>query len=181
MLGLSAVPELQLCASALRLGFLQGLTAPALWTFSVYLRHLLLLTRHFISFDSFSFPTLLVFFSEHFHFFTYFWSHGILVTVRRLSSQCGEWGFLFAAVCGLLVALGSLVVEHGLQGMRAQHLQHTGSGAALPGAQGAGSGAVERGLRCSEARGIFGDQGLNPALDSCPLCHHGSPLYSHFN
>ena len=101
--------------------------------------------------------------------------------MRGLSSQCGEWGFLFAVVCGLLVALGSLVVEHELQGTRAQHLQHAGSGAALPGVQGAGSGTVVRGLRCSEAHGIFRDQGLNPALDSCPLCHHGSPLYSRFN
>ena len=30
----------------------------------------------------------------------------------------GEWGFLSAAACGLLAALASLAVEHGLQGTR---------------------------------------------------------------
>ena len=29
-------------------------------------------------------------------------------------SSCGEWGLLFIAVCGLLIAVASLVVEHGL-------------------------------------------------------------------
>ena len=29
-------------------------------------------------------------------------------------SSCGEWGLLFVAVHGLLVAVASLVVEHGL-------------------------------------------------------------------
>ena len=67
----------------------------------------------------FSFQTLPVFFSKHFYFFTYFWLRGVLVTVCGLSSRCGEWVFLFAAACGLLVALASLVVEHGLQGTRA--------------------------------------------------------------
>ena len=31
----------------------------------------------------------------------------------QASSSC-EWGLLFAAVCGLLIAVASLVVEHGL-------------------------------------------------------------------
>ena len=30
-----------------------------------------------------------------------------------------EWGLLFVAVCGLLIAVASLVAEHGLLGMRA--------------------------------------------------------------
>ena len=29
-------------------------------------------------------------------------------------SSCGEWGLLFIAVCELLIAVASLVVEHGL-------------------------------------------------------------------
>ena len=29
-------------------------------------------------------------------------------------SSCSEWGLLFIVVCGLLIAVASLVVEHGL-------------------------------------------------------------------
>ena len=29
-------------------------------------------------------------------------------------SSCGEWGLLFAVVCGLLIAVASLAVEHRL-------------------------------------------------------------------
>ena len=32
----------------------------------------------------------------------------------RAFSSCGERGLLFFAVCGLLIAVASLVVEHGL-------------------------------------------------------------------
>ena len=32
----------------------------------------------------------------------------------RAFSSCGEQGLLFVAVCGLLIAVASLVVEHGL-------------------------------------------------------------------
>ena len=32
----------------------------------------------------------------------------------RAFSSCGEWGLLFIAVRGLLIAVASLVVEHGL-------------------------------------------------------------------
>ena len=32
----------------------------------------------------------------------------------RASSSCGEWGLLFVAIHGLLIAVASLVVEHGL-------------------------------------------------------------------
>ena len=37
----------------------------------------------------------------------------------RAFSSCGERGLLFVAVHGLLIAVASLVVEHGLQGTRA--------------------------------------------------------------
>ena len=36
-----------------------------------------------------------------------------------LFSSCGEQGLLLVAVCGLLVAVASLVAEHGLESARA--------------------------------------------------------------
>ena len=33
---------------------------------------------------------------------------------RRAFSSCGEWGLLFVAVRGLLIAVASLAAEHGL-------------------------------------------------------------------
>ena len=33
---------------------------------------------------------------------------------RRAFSSCGQWGLLFVVVCGLLIAVASLVAEHGL-------------------------------------------------------------------
>ena len=44
----------------------------------------------------------------------------------RAFSSCGEWGLLFVAVCGLLIVVASLVVEHGLQVFRLQQLWHAG-------------------------------------------------------
>ena len=38
-----------------------------------------------------------------------------LCCYARAFSSCGELGLLFVAVCGLLTAVSSLVVEHGLQ------------------------------------------------------------------
>ena len=38
---------------------------------------------------------------------------GLRCCVQGFSS-CGEQGLLFVAVCGLLIAVASLVVEHGL-------------------------------------------------------------------
>ena len=40
--------------------------------------------------------------------------HRVFVAVRRLFSSCGEWGLLFIGVRGLLIAVASLLVEHGL-------------------------------------------------------------------
>ena len=44
---------------------------------------------------------------------TYFWLRWVFVAVRVFFS-CGERGLLFFAVRGLLIAVASLVVEHGL-------------------------------------------------------------------
>ena len=38
---------------------------------------------------------------------------GLLCYAQAFSS-CGEWGLLFVVVRGLLIAVASLVVEHGL-------------------------------------------------------------------
>ena len=62
----------------------------------------------------------------------------------RSFSSCGKLGLLFVEVHGLLIAVASLVVEHGLSG--------------------AGSVVVAHGLSCSVACGIFPDHGSNPYL-----------------
>ena len=50
----------------------------------------------------------------------------------RFFSSCGEQGLLFIAVCRLLIAVTSLVVEHRLLGTRASVLRHIGSVVAAP-------------------------------------------------
>ena len=69
---------------------------------------------------------------------------------------------------------GSLIAEHGLQGVRA-------SVVAASRLESTSSTVMMRGLTCSEACGIFPHQGLNPRLlhwqaDSLPLSHQGSPV-----
>ena len=54
------------------------------------------------------------FFFFFFNLFTYLWLRWGLRCCAQAFSSCGEWGLLFVAVRGLLVALASLVVEHGL-------------------------------------------------------------------
>ena len=46
--------------------------------------------------------------------FIYFWLHWVFVAACGLFSSCIEWGLLFIAVCGLLIAVASLAVEHRL-------------------------------------------------------------------
>ena len=46
--------------------------------------------------------------------FIYFWLCWVLIAGRGLSLVAGSGGLLFIAVCGLLVAVVSLVAEHGL-------------------------------------------------------------------
>ena len=45
--------------------------------------------------------------------FIYFWLSWVFIAERAFSS-CGERGLLFIVLCGLLVAVASLVAEHGL-------------------------------------------------------------------
>ena len=54
----------------------------------------------------------LVFFM-FFIYLLYFFIFGC-IAVHGLSSSCGERGLLFIAVHGLLIAVASLVAEHGL-------------------------------------------------------------------
>ena len=43
-----------------------------------------------------------------------FWSRWVFVAACGLFSSCSEQGLLFVAVLGLLIAVASLVAEHGL-------------------------------------------------------------------
>ena len=95
----------------------------------------------------------------------YVWLCWVFVAVCGLFSSCGERGLLFAAVRRLLIAVASLVAEHGLQVRGLQQLWHVGSVVVARRPQSAGSVVVVHGLSCSAACGIFPDQGLN----LCPL------------
>ena len=53
-------------------------------------------------------------FSENAFFFFNFWLHWVFLAARGLFSSCCERGLLFVAVRGFLIAVASLVVEHGL-------------------------------------------------------------------
>ena len=82
-------------------------------------------------------------------------------------------GYPLVAVCGLLVAVTSLVAEHRFEARGLQWLQHMGLV------------IVAHGFSYSTARGLFLDRGLNPCplhwqTDSHPLCHQGSPILSSF-
>ena len=49
-------------------------------------------------------------------YFTYLFLVALgLRCCARAFSSCGERGLLFVAVCGFLITVASLVVEHGLQ------------------------------------------------------------------
>ena len=82
---------------------------------------------------------------------------------KGFSLVAASGGHSLVAVHGLFITGASLVAEHRLQST--------------------GSGVVAHEFSCCEARGIFGDQGLNPCLlpwqaDSLPLSHQGGPSSS---
>ena len=53
---------------------------------------------------------------DYVFFFNFNFSlHGVFVAARRLFSSFSERGLLFVVVCGLLIAVASLVAEHRLQ------------------------------------------------------------------
>ena len=98
----------------------------------------------------------------------------------KLLSNCSDWGCSLVVVLGTLLVMASLVAEHGLQAAWA-------SVGVVCGIMSFGSWALEHRLNscgatigCSEACGIFPDQGLDLCLlhwqaDSLPLDHQGSP------
>ena len=50
--------------------------------------------------------------SPFIYLFIYLWLRWVFAA--RAFSSCREWGLRFAAVCGLLIAMASLVAEHEL-------------------------------------------------------------------
>ena len=57
------------------------------------------------------------FFNKFIYLFIYLfivWLHWVFVVARGLSLVAASGGLLFVAVCGLLTAVASLAVEHGL-------------------------------------------------------------------
>ena len=54
-----------------------------------------------------------LFFKINLFIYFYFWLCWVLVAAHTFFS-CGEWGLLFIVVCRHLIAVASLVVEHGL-------------------------------------------------------------------
>ena len=110
-----------------------------------------------------------------------------------LLSSCLERGQSLDVVHGLLIVVASLGAEHGLSGVQASVAEACGlGGCGSPALEhvlnGCGSPALEHvlsscggRLSCSEACGIFLDQGLNSCLlhyqaDSLSLSHQGSPI-----
>ena len=59
--------------------------------------------------------------------FIYFQLRWVFVAARGLFSSCGERELLFVVVRGLLIAVASLVAEHGLQVHGPPQLWHVGS------------------------------------------------------
>ena len=51
--------------------------------------------------------------------YLFIFGYAVSLLLRRLFSSCNERGLLLAVVFGLLIAVASLVAEHGLQGARA--------------------------------------------------------------
>ena len=50
----------------------------------------------------------------YFILFFYFWLHWVFIAARGLFSSCSKRGLLFIVVRGLLIAVASVVEEHGL-------------------------------------------------------------------
>ena len=77
-------------------------------------------------------------------------------------SNCGERWLLFIAVCGLLIALTSLVAEHRSSVHRLQQLQHMGLVVAAPRLQSTASIAVVHRLSCSHGMWNLSRSGIKP-------------------
>ena len=73
---------------------------------------------HLLLFSALSFPAFNLNYILY-NFFNilkniYFWLRWVIVAAHGAFSSCGERGLLFIAVCRLVIAVASLVAEHGL-------------------------------------------------------------------
>ena len=114
----------------------------------------------YISFANIPLPIFFKNFSFFLYLFIYFWLCWVFVSVRGLSLVAASGGHSSLRCAGLSLSRPLL-------------LQSTGS-------RRTGSVVVAHGPSCSEACGIFPDQGSNPCplhwqADSQPLCHQGRP------
>ena len=107
-------------------------------------------------------PEMISFFKKFIYFIYLFLTTLGLHCCAQAFSSCNERGLLFVAVCGLLIAVASLAVEHGLQACGLQQLWHVGSVVVACGLQSTGSVVVAHRLSCSTACGIFPGPGLEP-------------------
>ena len=55
----------------------------------------------------------------HYTLFIFIFGHAESLLLQRLFSNCSDRGLLLVVACRLLVAMASLVVEHGLSGRQA--------------------------------------------------------------
>ena len=115
-----------------------------------------------------------------YNFVSLFWLLWVSVALCPFSSGC-EQGFPLVASHGLLFAVASLAVEHGLQGVWASEAAARGLSPRGSWLWTAGSAAAVPGPSCSVPCGIFLDQGSNLCPlqwqeDSLPLDHQGSPV-----
>ena len=94
-----------------------------------------------------------------FFIFIYFGLCSVVIASTRLSLVVATGSYSLDGVCGLLTAVASLVVVHGLQGTWAQQFQLTGYRVWAQQLWHMGQGS------CPMACGIFLGQGTNP----CPL------------
>ena len=117
------------------------------------------------------------FFLTYLFYFIYFFVVLGLLCCTQAFFSCGKWGLLLVAVHELLIAVASLVAEHGLQAHRLQQLRHAASVDVAHGLQSAGSVVVVHRLSHSAACGIFPDQGSI----QCPLHWQvvSQPLHLH--
>ena len=106
------------------------------------------------------------------YIFIYGFSGSLLLCLDLSFLSCGEWGLLFVAVCGLLIAVASRCGAQAL-GTRTSVVVDCRL-------YSVGSVIVAHGHSCSTACGIFLYQGSKPCLmhwqeDSYQLHHQGSP------
>ena len=97
-------------------------------------------------------------------FYFFIWLFWVLVAMHALSLVAESGYYSLVVLCGLLISLASLAVEHGLKGAKALTV-------------------VVRGLSCPTACEIFPEEGSNLCplhwqVDSRPLNHQRSSWHT---